>query len=232
MKVIKTKAPIDVEYLQEYFSSEEEIMFELMYYDSDIKGRTFFNYVANLDIKFKLNFYETTQEERYELLDLYLNSNSIISCKELELALTYLVLKYNNCNVDDLYSFSILSPEYAEKFITEKMNKLMTVTEFLESLPITTLSFVSSLKEFVNQELKNYDVVEDTDIIGKNIINLINNPFIFQLYETSGSRKRYFKYYSEEYIYDEKNLYGWMTDNDVPLLVFVSGIAAGVQPSK
>jgi len=232
MKIIKTKAPIDVEFLQEYFSSEEEIMFELMYYDSDIKGRTFFNYVANLDIKFKLNFYETTQEERYELLDLYLNSNSIISCKELELALTYLVLKYNNCNVDDLYSFSILNPEYTEKFITEKMNKLMTVTEFLESLPITTLSFVSSLKEFVNQELKNYDVVEDTDIIGKNIINLINNPFIFQLYETSGSRKRYFKYYSEEYIYDEKNLYGWMTDNDVPLLVFVSGIAAGVQPSK
>ena len=51
MRIIKTKAPIDVEYLQEYFSSEEEIIFDIMYYDSDIKGKTLLNYVSNLDIK-------------------------------------------------------------------------------------------------------------------------------------------------------------------------------------
>tara|TARA_Y100000004_G_C8804890_1_gene365078 strand:- start:19 stop:717 length:699 start_codon:yes stop_codon:yes gene_type:complete len=232
MRVIKTKAPIDVELLQQYFMEEEEIQFEIMYYDSDIKGRTFFNYVSNLDIDFKLNLYNTTQEEKYELLRLYFTSNNLITCKELELGLTYIVLKYNNIDVDDLYSMSLLTEEWTDKFIDEFYNELLNTTDFLESLPITTLSFVSSLSDFVNEELKNYEVVDDPEILGKNVINLINNPFIFEIYETSGSRKRYFKHYSEEYIYDEQNLYGWMLEHNVPLLVFVSGIAAGVQPNK
>lgn len=232
MKKIKTKAPIDVEYLQEYFSSEEEIKFELMYYDSDIKGKTFFNYVSNLDINFGLNFYQTSQEERYELLSLYLTSNSLINCKELELALTYIILKHNQCDVEDLYSFTILTDEFCNKFIEEHSNLLTEVTSFIESLPLTTLSFVPELEDIVSKELDTYEVVEDPEILGKNIINLINNPFVFQLYEKENKVKKYYKHYSEEYIYDEKNLYAWMVDKDVPLLVFVQGIIAGVQPSK
>jgi len=232
MRIIKTKAPIDVEYLQEYFSSEEKIIFDIMYFDSDIKGKTFINYVANLDIDFEINFYKTTQEERYELLSIYFTTNLLVSCKQLELGLTYIVLKYNNCNTEDFYSFSVLDEEWTDKFIREHQIQLLNTTDFLESLPITALSYVDALKEFVNQELKNYDIVEDPEILGKNVVNLINNPFTFQLYKTEGSRKRYFKHYSEEYIYDELNLYGWMDKHNVPLLVFVTGIASGVLPSK
>ena len=232
MRIIRTKAPIDVEYLQEYFSSEEEIIFDIMYYDSDIKGKTLLNYVSNLDINFEINLYKTSQEERYDLLSNYFTTNLLVNCKQLELALTYIVLKYNNRSVDDLYSFTLLKEEYVDKFIEEHRIQLINTTDFLESLPITTLSFVDSLKDFVNQELKNYEIIDDPEILGKNVINLINNPFIFKIYETSGSRKRYFKHYAEEYIYDESNLYGWMEKYNVPLLVFVSGIASGVLPSK
>lgn len=232
MKIIKTKAPIDVEHLQEYFSSEN-ILFEIMYYDSDIKGRTFLNYVSNLDINFTLNFYQTSQEEKYELLELYMKSSSLVNCEELEKGLLHIVLSYNNCNIDDLYSYALLNKENTQKFIDEFKIDLLNITDFIESLPITTLSFVPALSDFVNSELKNYDVVEDETILGKNVINLIKNPFIFQLYEKQGSRKRYFKHYSEEYIYDDKNLYAFMVEHDVPLLVITSGVASGhVLPSK
>jgi len=226
MKVIKTKAPIDVEHLQEYFSSEN-IIFDIMYYDSDIKGRTFLNYVANLDINFTLNLYQVSQEEKYELLYLYMKSTSLINCKELEKGLLYTILLYNNCDIDDLYSYAMLNPENTQKFIKEYGTDLLNMTDFIESLPITTLSFVPALSEFVNSELKNYDVVEDENILGKNVVNLLKDPFIFQIYDKNGSRKRYFKHYSEEYIYDDKNLYAFMVEHDVPLLVITSGVASG-----
>ena len=174
MKKIKTKAPIDVEYLQEYFSSEEEIKFELMYYDSDIKGKTFFNYVSNLDINFGLNFYQTSQEERYELLSLYLTSNSLINCKELELALTYIILKHNQCDVEDLYSFTILTDEFCNKFIEEHSNLLTEVTSFIESLPLTTLSFVPELEDIVSKKLYTHKIIKDQENLSKNIKNLKN----------------------------------------------------------
>jgi len=232
MRIIKTKAPIDVEYLQEYFSTEEpSIIFEIMYYDSDIKGKVLLNYLSNLDIKSKINFYQTSQEEKAEMLREYMLSPNLIDCEELEHALTYIVLKYNNCNVDDLYSLSLLTLENTEKFISENIDTLRNITDFIESLPLVSMSYVPALKDTVEVELKNYEIMEDENILGKNVINLLNNFLTFQLYEKSGARKRYFKHFSEEYIFDGKNLYSWMLEKDVPLLVFVQGIASGVQPS-
>ena len=210
MKVIETKAPIDIDNIKKFFV-DKSIFYLIDYKKSDLKGGKLLTYLSNLDLPCDIKNIDD------ELILEYFNSISLVNIKSLENVAMQILFEYKGLIKDKIYSSFI----NANKQVVEKW------IEKLESLRLYNMYIVNN-NEFTNY-VKSFPRDENKELNGINFISLLKREEFFLFYSKKAEDKKlkYFVNYFDDYMFKGKNLFEYWANEKNPLFLLTWATANG-----
>ena len=208
MNYIKTKAPVPIEQIKEYFK-DKSTFFLIDYLESKIQGKVLLVYLSNLDIPSDLLISKSvTKEQKFELLEAYFESKSVSNISYLNVAAAQILLQATNINPDCIIKNKPISDEECEEFIDSHEHVIAKWINFLDSTMIFLLKSFTDLDEKVEVK-KNFENIDDGHYVGLNVINLLQMPGFLELYFSSERPLilNYFVQQFETHMFKGKSLY-------------------------
>jgi len=222
MKYIQTEAPIPIDQIKEYFKNKETF-FVVDYEKSKIKNKILLIYLANLDIPCDIKVSENvTKEERFQLLKDYFESKSISNIPLLNITAAEVLFRMKKLPKEILFKGNFLNNEEFNEFTLSNAELIMRWIHFMDS----TMLFLIKIFEDLNEQIKveeNFDIIDDANYVGLNVVNLLNIPRFLESYFSSSEDLilNYFKQQFEMSMFKGKSLHQcYATENNmfVPLL--------------
>ena len=216
MKIIETIAPISIENLKQYFI-DNETFFLIDYGNSSLKGNKLLTYLSNLEIPCDIKF--SNDDELYELLKEYFNSQMLLSVDVLEKKALEILFQYKYEQES--------SNEKNEKFIEENTYIIAKWISMVESLTIYNMHIIK--KEDVQQFVKQFPIRENDDLKGINFVSLLKHESFYELLSKIDIRNLlYYKEYFENNIFKGKNLFEYWSNEKNPLFLLTFGYTENI----
>jgi hypothetical protein len=219
--VKQTKVPFSIDEMREYFLDKNKF-FIIDYKNSELHGNRFLSYVGNLEIPFELNYQGMTKEQKFELLNEFFKSRTIIKFDSLALTAAEVLLASRKIDDTNFVTNSILTLEEKLEFISENEETIHRWNTFLLSTNIFMLTTVAELNE--QYHIKEcYPQIIDPQYLGQNVVQMFAVPgFMERFFSVPADREIfYFKHQFEDYIYKGKNLYSYFRNpENTPFIIF------------
>ncbi len=216
MQIMEATLPLKIEEIKTFYQNQENVRYTIDYKNSTLKGKGFLFYVANLNLPIDIVFSKTVKvSEKLELLRDYMSIANICDIATLQFAAAQVLLTKKGVDMTGMFICPPLAPSQTKRFIKENSELVNNWESFVDSLVIFTLSI------FEGAHLKNVPVINDSHIIGNNVVNLFNIPSFFEMYFSNGihiKNVKYYKYQFEEYCYKGGNLYSYFAHENNWLL--------------
>jgi hypothetical protein len=212
MRIIETKAPLELEQLKEYFT-DKNVFYMIDYEQSDLKGDMLLTYLSNLEIPCDIKVEQS--ENCMDLLKYYLNFKQIVSIPFLE-----------HKTIDILFQVKGLYEGNDKQFIDENKEIIQKWIEKLDSLSLFNMWVVNedSFKEFV----ENFPKDSTNDIAGINFVSLLKHEHFYSYYNViEEDNLKFFSAYFEEYMFKGNNLYSYWANKNNPMFLLNWAISSG-----
>jgi hypothetical protein len=210
-KVREVTVPLPIEHIKEFFQ-DKEIEFLVDYENSKIKDQVFLTYISNLDIPMDIKVNENFDKESlFKLIDHYMTVKTITNIPFLNSLARQIILTAAGSKAG---SEGYLSTDQLQEYISTRKDTIAIWLAFFNSIP---LFLISTFKE-LNEELKvqeTYEVIDDIDAVGLNIVNLLTNEFMADFFTTEVAIEKsfWFKQQFESYMFKGKSLYNFAESN-------------------
>lgn len=212
MRIIETKAPLELEQLKEYFT-DKNVFYLIDYERSDLKGDILLTYLSNLEIPCDIKI--ELADNCMELLKDYLNFKQIVSIPFLE-----------HKTIDVLFQAKGFYEGNDKQFIEENRETLQQWIEKLDSLSLYSMWIVNedSFKEFAESFPKD----NTNDITGINFVSLLKHEHFYTYYNVVEEENlKFFSEYFEEYMFKGNNLYSYWANENNPMFLLNWAISSG-----
>tara|TARA_R110000851_G_scaffold280491_2_gene433799 strand:+ start:879 stop:1556 length:678 start_codon:yes stop_codon:yes gene_type:complete len=208
-KCITTTAPINIEYLKEYFT-DKETSYLIDYAGSTLKGEKLLVYLGNLDLPADIKF--DTKEDLEEMIVAYASSTFIVSIQSLENAMLNLLFK-NDIGITVTNELQELIDHWSIRLKSCLLFNLHTLD-------------LESTKSYIQKAPK-----DDTDtLVGVNFISLLKyEPTCEFIINAELDDCIYYEKYFNEYMFKGKNLYEFWANKNNPLFLSTWAVATGVR---
>lgn len=208
-KVIKTTAPIAIEYLKEYFS-DNTTSYLIDYKNSELKGEKLLVYLGNLDLPADIEF--DNNADLQEMINVYATTTFIVNIKSLEFAMMN-VLYGNDIGIEITEDFKNTIADWSIKLKSCMLYNLHTID-------------LEDAKEFIDNAPKN-----NTDsLVGINFVSLLKHEEIYHLIvDTELTDCVFYEKYFDEYMFKGKNLYSYWANDNNPLFLTTWAVATGAR---
>ena len=208
-KVIKTTAPIAIEYLKEYFA-DNNTSYLIDYKSSELKGEKLLVYLGNLELPADIEF--TNNSDLEEMVYVYANTTFIVNIKSLEFAMMNLLYGYDiGITVDDNLSDAI--KQWSIKLKSCLLYNLHTID-------------LEETQQFIESAPK-----DNTDsLVGVNYISLLKHEEIYEfIIDTELEDCIFYEKYFNEYMFKGKNLYSYWANTNNPVFLTTWAVATGAR---
>lgn len=168
-KVLESKTQKDIEKPE----IVQDIMMNVSYEQSTLKGKFFLNYVGNLKLSITLSDDATTAEDRMSLLQNYMESSNQCEVHTLNDIVAVMLLEEKGAGLenDDLW---IKKPN-RDKFRSDNKELIAKWTQFLDStvynLPFCIEQYSATIGKKLIED-GTLELVSDANWIGKNVVYL------------------------------------------------------------
>jgi len=221
-------APLEIAQIKEFFENKE-LLFEVNYANSKIKGNMFLTYLANLDLPYEIDFEGTSSEEKFELIKHYMNTRIMNNSNSLKYATAQIILRSVGVEAEHVIQKRInFTIDECDLFIEKHKEIVEKWKTFLASTMLFMLTSVPAIEEEYN--FKNqFKVIDDPMYIGLNIVNFIEMPFFMEAFYSAkcDTEVYYFKTQFEEYIFKGKNLFYYFANPDNMLFHVFNSLLSG-----
>jgi hypothetical protein len=212
MRIIETKAPLELDQLKEYFVNKD-VFFIIDYEKSDLKGDTLLTYLSNLEIPCDVKV--ESRDDCMALLKEYLVFKQVLNIPFLE-----------HKTIDILFQVKGFYEQSDSDFIKQNSEIIEKWIERLDSLTIFNMWIVNddSFKVFAEE----FPVDETKDITGINFVSLLKHENFYSFYESIEEKNlKFFSAYFEDYMFKGNNLYSYWANANNPMFMLTWGIASG-----
>jgi hypothetical protein len=212
MRIIETKAPLELEQLKEYFT-DKNVFYLINYEQSSLQGDMLLTYLSNLEIPCDIVVEQT--DNCMSLLKDYLNFKQIVSIPFLE-----------HKTIDVLFQTKGFYKGDDEQFIEENKEIIEKWIEKLDSLSLFNMWVVNdnSFKEFA----ENFPEDSSNDITGINFVSLLKHEHFYSYYnEVNEAHLKFFSAYFEDYMFKGNNLYSYWANENNPMFLLNWAISSG-----
>lgn len=209
-KLREVTVPLQIEFIKEFFQ-DKEIKFLVDYNNSKIKDNVFLTYVSNLDIPIDIKSEGMDQDTLFRLLDNYMTVKTITNIPFLNDIVTQIIL--TAAGSKDAANYGYLSHEQLDEFINSRKEIISIWLAFYNSLPLYLMSTFNELNE-KEKFSENNDVIDDVDIVGLNVVNLIKQDTMLHFFAQQIDAKQFwFRQQFESYMFKGKSLYDFVSPN-------------------
>lgn len=208
-KVIKTTAPIAIEYLKEYFA-DKETTYLIDYKNSELKGEKLLVYLGNLELPADIELVDTADIE--EMIYAYAGTTFIVNIPSLEIAMLNLLYK-NDIGITITQELEDLIQHWAIRLKSCLLYNLHTLD-------------LENIQEFIQTAPR-----DSTDtLVGVNFVSLLKYEEIYSfIIETNLEDCVYFEKYFNEYMFKGRNLYAYWANENNPVFLTTWGVATGAR---
>ncbi len=208
-KLREVTVPLPIESIKEFFV-DKEIKFLVDYENSKIKDQVFLTYVSNLDIPIDIKD-NIEQETLFKLIDCYMTVKTITDIPFLNSIVSQIILAAAGSK--DAADNGYLSNEQLDEFISNRREIISVWMAFFNSLPLFVMSTFNELNE-KEKFAESNDIIDDTDIVGLNVVNLIKQDIMLEFFTQQIDAKQFwFKQQFESYMFKGKGLYEFAAPN-------------------
>lgn len=235
MKFINTIVPVPIDCIKEYFK-DKEMVFLLDYTQSKLQDKVFLTYLSNLDVPCDLDpKIELTKEQKFSLLQSYMNIKNISNIPTLNVAMAEIMLISTGIDPSFAINTRFFTNEEAEEFIQQNTPELIKWVTFMDSTMVFLLKSFQELNDKLKVE-ENYEIIDDPHYVGLNIVNLLQIPGFLEVYFSKPRQyiSKYFKQQFEIHMFKGKSLYNYyVTDSNmfVPLLTSLINKTMPINPN-
>ena len=204
MRIIETKAPLELEQLKEYFT-DKNVFYLINYEQSDLQGDMLLTYLSNLEIPCDIVVEQTPN--CMNLLKDYLNFKQIVSIPFLE-----------HKTIDVLFQAKGFYEGNDKQFIEENKDIIQQWIEKLDSLSLYNMWIVNeeTFKEFA----ESFPNDNSNDIAGINFVSLLKHEHFYTYYNAIEEKNlKFFNKYFEEYMFKGDNLYSYWANENNPMFL-------------
>ena len=211
--------PLPIKELHEVISDNSKV-YDVDYSNSKIKGKPFVFYLANLNVKTRINVETLTKEELKELLVIYMTINTPFKCEELNVLVMLTLLHFMEGDTSGITTFD-LPDGFLDEFVEENQDLMARYFLFCSSM-IKYCDYIRSISDDKEPDLRGYDgTIDDPKYIGVNVVWLFEIPSFFELFFSARDPQDYPQVYFpvqfEEYMFNGKNLfYFFVGDKENP----------------
>lgn len=225
--IIDTVAPIPPEEFRKYFTNKS-LIFRINHSKSRLKGPQFLTYVTNMNLPSEVSFDDPISYEEYSQIMLaYITQRTVSSSKVLALFLAEILLKYKGFT-DQIYRTNIPA-DYIDTFTKDNKDKLDNFCSFLDSCMVFACESVEKIKnDYISDSGQKFEVIEDKDYVGHNVVNLFDVPFFTANYYSQNidlTNLKYFKHQFEDYMFANEKLANYFDKPNNVLSLFVCAVA-------
>ena len=210
-KVIKCKAPLELEEIKSFFD-DPNVVFHIDYSASSIKGNVFLTYLSNLDIPAEVLLDNSSPQEKEELLESYLSSKLIVKLPSFALNVSQIILEAAGVECANRIVNPIWDIEKRKELISKFKPQIDRWITFLSSTSLYMLTSCKELEAEYNFK-SHYRSLEDIDFVGYNVVNMFSVPtFTEFLYSVPcKSEILYFKHQFEDYMFKGNNVFHYFS---------------------
>lgn len=206
------KLPLSMDQLQEVLALKgeggsevtvkQDIMAEVSYKDSTLKGANFINYVSNLKLSINLVKEDNSKEDRFELMRAYLTSRMMSEISVLNLESITMLMKRKLSNIETVDGETYFTNAEREEFMEEYKEVLEKYELFLESilvgLPFCLKEYASTIgKELIDSGA--VEAVNDPAFISSNIVSIIIEPDFLENYLSLPLKNKSLKFFDSQW---------------------------------
>ncbi len=190
--------------------AENDKVYTVDYSNSKIKGKPFVFYLANLNVKTRINVETLSKEELSELLSVYMEINTLFKCEELNVLVLLVLIHFMEGDTSGIATFE--TPDgFLDEFVEEHSDLLARYFLFCSSM-VKYCDYIKAIDDDKDPDLRGYDgVINDPKYIGVNVVWLFEIPSFFELFfsirDAVDYRQFYFPVQFEEYMFNGKNLF-------------------------
>ncbi len=223
----RVTVPLGVEQMKEFFTNKNLLYF-VDYSKSSLKGVVFLTYLSNLDLPFEVDLENSTFEEKEGLLVSYMTARNITKSKVMSFNLASLLLKNRGVDINQVFDDLIFTDEESSQFIENNKELITKWNTFLESTILFSITSMEELDKKLEIE-ENYEVVNDPQYLGLNVVNLFSIPSFMELFFSAPSKGelKFFKPQFEETMFRGKNLYAYFNVDENSVFHAFGGLVNG-----
>lgn len=220
-------APLKVEELKN-FIEKKDTFYLINYKNSELRDGIFLNYLSNLDLPCEVLLNDCSYEEKEQLLLAYLNSKNIVDIESIALNISKILLEYRGINTNDVFENPALTKEETLKFILAHEDVIKKWEHFFESTIVYAL-FIMKDVDSENDIKSQVPHIDDSNYVGLNIVNLLQNPVFMEMFFIPGTRTElsFFVRQFEEYMFKGASLFQYYHTHNNTILALMLGQYSG-----
>ena len=208
--------PLPIDQIKEYFN-DKSITFEIDYAKSKLKDTVFLTYLSNLDVPSDIKLSKDFDiEDTYKLIDAYMNISSISKIPFLEMIVAHILLRAVAVDTNEVLFNPFLTNEQVDKYIETRQDQVAKWVHFIDSTPLYLIYMFKGLNEVLEVE-NNFNVIDEAQYTGYNIVNMFNIPGFYNLYMTSCTSTTpmsFFKPQFTEYMFKGKSFFEYFNNKN------------------
>jgi hypothetical protein len=211
---LNVSAPICIDELKKYFV-DKSIFYVINYKESKIKGKKLLTYLSNLEIPSDVDFTGCSDEEFFEILKDYFETEMICNIDFLEKAAISIMKE--RCELSNTNFFN--------KFIDENSEIIDQWITKIHSLSLYNMYSINEFKDFV----KTYELDDTSSLVGANFVSVLKQKDLYDIFQKiDGSKLKFYKKYFEDYMFKGKNIHEYWANENNPMFLLTFGIAGGL----
>lgn len=197
-------APIPPQFMREYFENKE-ILFVIDYKASRLKGPVLLMYLINLAMPVDVQVNLKDYDEFSELMLAYFEHPGVVDSMSLAALAGEVILHFTRVPKEYRLTQIPIEESFLERFCSENEHTLATWCVFLDSM----LTYIGKrLAPALGADEPDPPILDKTDVIGQNVVNLLRFPDFLSYYFSSSQLQAqvYFKQQFDEPIFGGKYL--------------------------
>lgn len=206
------KLPLTDEELIKFVENQDNT-FDIDIVNDEFDNKTSLIYISNLNIKCNCIFKDT--KTKLDFIKEYLLSNKIVSIENIEKMIVKIILFSIGYQLQDFQAD--ISEDECSEFILDNKDLMDKIITFLDSLVSYSISSYIKDEDKKKDFFKEYEIIDDKDYIGLNIVNILKYRDLYFYYVFKEVDKQYnFVKQFNDYMFDGKNLfYYFNTENNM-----------------
>lgn len=230
--------PIPPDNIREFFTNKN-IVFLADYTTARLKGESFLTYLSNVNVPSDVHFTDKKDEETgeplftkamfFEVMKAYFKQRMVSKLSTLNVHAAQILLLAKGMKFEDIPYKTSFDEETLFEFIQENLDTILNWLHFIDSSRVLVVHAITKLREEF-KPAENFEIVDDKEYVGHNVVNLYGVPFFMQNYfaiEGATYRESFFLQQFEEYMFGNNRLVTYFVDKNNVICSTYERIAAG-----
>lgn len=220
-------APLPAAEMKEFFT-DKDVFYRVNYTQSRLRGPVFLTYLSNLKIPAEVTFDLPISQEVYEeVMTAYMDQRMVMVSERLAQMAAQAVLWAKGIT-ESPYEAAV-PVEFVKAFVLKNREKFFRWLFFVDASIVYGLSAIDKFRDEYKPE-ETFEVVDDKDFVGHNVVNLYDVPHFMELYfgkEDADYVYTYFKKQFEEYMFGNQRLAVYFRRPNNFIALMLEGMADG-----